>query len=30
MIGNLSGVLAPLITGFVVDRTGCLRTSFVY
>ncbi len=22
LIGNLSGVLAPLVTGFVVDRTG--------
>jgi nitrate/nitrite transporter NarK len=22
MIGNLSGVVAPVVTGFVVDRTG--------
>lgn len=28
MIGNLSGVLAPLITGFVVDRTGHFYWAF--
>jgi MFS family permease len=28
MIGNLSGVLAPLITGFIVDRTGHFYWAF--